>query len=61
VALGRLEVDEPLRAEPLFLRARADHHLAGEHGHQRVLVDLVLGQALARGEGQQDDPVGLVV
>ena len=41
--------------------ARADDDLAVEHHHQRVLVDLMLGQALARREGQQDDPVGLVV
>jgi hypothetical protein len=61
VALGRLEVHQPLRAEPLLLCGRADHHLAGEDHHQRVLMDLMLGEALARGEGQQDDPVGLVV
>ena len=41
--------------------AGADHHLAVEHRHQGVLVDLVLGEALARRQGEQDHPVGLVV
>lgn len=61
VALGRYEVHEPMGAETLFLVAGADRHLAVEDDDERVLVDLMVRQALAGGEREQDDPVGVVV
>jgi probable F420-dependent oxidoreductase len=61
VALGRLEMDQSLCPQAFLQAAGADEHLAVEHRHQRVLVDLMLGQALARGQGEEDDPVGVVV
>ena len=48
VALCRLEVDEPLGAQPLLGGPGADDHLAVEHDRERVLVDLMLREALAR-------------
>ena len=61
MALGRLEVHEPLGAEALLPVAGADDHLAVQHRDQRVLMDLMLGQALSGGERKEDDPVGIIV
>jgi probable F420-dependent oxidoreductase len=61
MALGRLEVDQGLRAEALLLAPGPDDHLAVEDRHQRVLVDLMLGETLACGKSEEDDPGGLVV
>jgi hypothetical protein len=61
VPLRGREVHEPVSHQPLLVVAGADRHLAGEDDDQRVLVNLMLGQALPGGQGQQDDPVGLIV
>jgi hypothetical protein len=61
VALGRLEVHESLGAEALLSGPRADQHLAIEDDGESVLMDLMLREALARRQGEQDHPVGLVV
>ena len=58
---GRGEVDEAVRAQALLLGAGAHQHLAVEDHDQGVLVDLVVGQALALRQDQQDDAVGIVV
>jgi hypothetical protein len=58
---GGLEVDEPVAPEMLLLGARADDDLAVEDDDERVLVDLVVGEALALGQEKQDDPVGVVI
>ena len=54
-------MDESLGFEPLLLGAGANRHLPVEDDDKGVLVDLMLGEALARRQGEQDHPVGLVV
>jgi hypothetical protein len=61
VSLRGLEVDEPLGHESLLVVPGADCHLSGENDDQRVLVDLMVGQALPGRQREQDDPIGLIV
>lgn len=61
VALGGLEVRQSVPSEPPVILADDQLDLPVEHQHERVLVDLVLVQALAPRQRQEYDPVGVIV
>jgi hypothetical protein len=60
-ALGRLEMNEPLGGQALLPLPGSDQELAVEQDDEGVLVDLMLLQTLALGQGEQDDPIGFVI
>lgn len=61
MALAGVEVDQAGRAERSLAGARADQQLAAQDEHKRVLMDLVLLQALALGQQQRDDAVRVLI
>jgi hypothetical protein len=61
VALGGVEVDEARRRERPLAGSSADQQLAAQDEDERVLVDLVLLQALALGQQQRDHAVGALI
>ncbi|MFZ1153333.1 MAG: hypothetical protein WAN93_00350 [Solirubrobacteraceae bacterium] len=61
MALTGVEVDQAGCAERPLAGARADQQLAAQNEHKRVLVDLVLLQALALGQQQRDDAVRALI
>jgi hypothetical protein len=61
VALPWVEVDQARCRQGSLAGACAHQQLAANEEHERVLVDLVLLQALALGQQQRDDSVGVVI
>jgi hypothetical protein len=61
VALAGVEVDQAGCAECPLADTRTDKQLAAQDEHERVLVDLVLLQALAQGQQQRDDAVRALI
>jgi hypothetical protein len=61
VALAGVEVDQARRGQRSLAGARAHQQLAPHDEHEGVLVHLVLLQALALGQEQGDDAVGIVI
>lgn len=61
VALGGIEVDQARRRERPLAGTGADQQLAAHDEHERVLVDLMLLQALALGQQQRDHAIGALI
>ncbi len=61
VTLTGVEVDQAGRAERPLAGTGADQQLAAQYEHERVLVHLVLLQALALGQQERDDAVRALI
>ena len=61
MALGGREMDEAVGLEPLLRVCGSDDHCSLKNDDEGVLMDLMVGQALAPRQAKQDDAVGIVI
>ena len=59
--LSRLKMYEPRSTKLPLLLARPDDQATLQHDHQRMLMNLMVGQPLSLRQSQQDHPIRVLV